>query len=214
MCIILFLLIKPAKETNMKKAITILAAVVLTATLAFGEAVVGKPAPDFEAKDINGKTHRLSDFKGKIVVIEAYNMDCPFCANHYKTGAMQELQAWATGQGVVWLVVNSVNKNHPSYRSPEKAKEEFAAQKMKATAWIDDSDGKLGKAYGLKTTPHIVIIGKDGIVAYNGAIDDRPATDGDPRTAKNYVKEALQSLLEGKPVAVKQTKPYGCSVKY
>lgn len=198
----------------MKKAITILAAAVLTATLAFSDAVVGKPAPDFEAKDINGKTHRLSDFKGKIVVIEAYNLDCPFCANHYKTGAMQELQAWATGQGVVWLVVNSVHKKHPSYRTPEKAKQEFAAQKIKATAWIDDSDGKLGKAYGLKTTPHLVIIDKDGIVAYNGAIDDRAATDGDPRTAKNYVKDALQNLLSGKPVAVKQTKPYGCSVKY
>ncbi|MCX7872267.1 MAG: redoxin domain-containing protein [Verrucomicrobiae bacterium] len=198
----------------MKKASTILAITLLATSLAFGEAVVGKPAPDFEAKDINGNTHRLSDYKGKLVVIEAYNLDCPFCANHFKTGAMQELQGWATEQGVVWLVVNSVNKNHPSYRTPEKAKQEFEAQKMKATAWIDDSDGKLGKAYGLKTTPHMVVIGKDGIVAYNGAIDDRPSSSGDPRTARNYIKEAIQSLLSGNQVAVKQTKPYGCGVKY
>lgn len=198
----------------MKTALTIIAATALATALAFGEATVGKPAPNFEVKDINGKTHRLSDFKGKIVVIEAYNLDCPFCANHYKTGAMQELQEWATGKGIVWLVVNSVHKNHPSYRTPEKAKQEFQAQKIKATAWIDDSDGKLGKAYGLKTTPHLVVIDKDGVVAYNGAIDDNPSANGDPRKAKNYVKEAIENLLSGKPVAVKQTKPYGCSVKY
>ncbi|MGC8886528.1 MAG: redoxin domain-containing protein [Verrucomicrobiia bacterium] len=198
------------------KKITISAIILSIAMLniAYGEAVVGKPAPEFTAKDINGKMHKLADYKGKIVVIEAYNLDCPFCANHFKTGAMQELQGWATGQGVVWFVVNSVNPKNPSHRTPEQAKKEFESQKMKATAWIDDSDGKLGKAYGLKTTPHIVIIDKEGNVAYNGAIDDRPATSGDPRTARNYVKEALQNLLAGKPVEVKQTKPYGCSVKY
>ncbi|MGB9602121.1 MAG: redoxin domain-containing protein [Limisphaerales bacterium] len=199
----------------MKK--TTISAIILSIAMlniAYGEAVVGKPAPDFTAKDINGKMHKLADYKGKIVVIEAYNLDCPFCANHFKTGAMQELQGWATGQGVVWFVVNSVNPKNPSHRTPEQAKKEFESQKMKATAWIDDSDGKLGKAYGLKTTPHIVIIDKEGNVAYNGAIDDRPATSGDPRTARNYVKEALQNLLAGKPVEVKQTKPYGCSVKY
>lgn len=199
----------------MKKTILpIIISVVFGLNIARGEAVVGKPAPDFTAKDINGKTHKLADYKGKIVVLESYNLDCPFCANHFKTGAMQELQGWATGQGVVWLVVNSVNPKNPSHRSPEQARKEFESQKMKATAWIDDSDGKVGKAYGLKTTPHIVIVDKDGNVAYNGAIDDRPATSGDPRTARNYVKEALQNLLSGKPVEVKQTKPYGCGVKY
>lgn len=208
---------KNRKDMNMKKMIiptlTIVCSI-LAMNFAFGEAVVGKPAPDFTAKDIDGKTHKLSDYKGKIIVLEAYNLDCPYCANHYKTGAMQELQGWATTQGVVWFVVNSVNPKHPNYRTPEQAKKEFQSQKMKATAWIDDSDGKLGKAYGLKTTPHLIIIDKNGIVAYNGAIDDRPATSGDPRTARNYVKEALQNLLAGKPVEVKQTKPYGCSVKY
>ncbi|MGC8742897.1 MAG: redoxin domain-containing protein [Verrucomicrobiia bacterium] len=199
----------------MKKAILpIIISVAFGLNIARGEAVVGQTAPEFTAKDINGKIHKLADYKGKIVVLESYNLDCPFCANHFKSGAMQELQGWATGQGVVWLVVNSVNPKNPSHRSPEQAKKEFESQKMKATAWIDDSDGKVGKAYGLKTTPHIVIVDKDGNVAYNGAIDDRPATSGDPRTARNYVKEALQNLLSGKPVEVKQTKPYGCGVKY
>lgn len=198
----------------MKNIITILSVTLISASIALADAVVGKPAPEFTAKDIDGKTHKLSDYKGKIVVLEAYNLDCPFCANHFKTGAMQELQEWATKNGVIWFVVNSVNKNNPSYRPPEKAKKEFAEQKMKATAWLDDSDGKVGKSYGLKTTPHIVIVDKDGIVAYNGAIDDRPEASGDPRKARNYVREALQNLLAGKPVEVKQTKPYGCSVKY
>lgn len=175
---------------------------------------VGKPAPDFTATDLEGKTHRLADFKGKIVVIEAYNLDCPYVANHYKTGAMQDLQAYATSKGVVWLVVNSVNPKHSNYRTREAAKKEFAAQKIKATAWIDDSSGALGKAYGLKTTPHMVIIDKEGNVAYDGAIDDKATTDHDPRKARNYVREALDQLLAGQPVTVSKTKPYGCSVKY
>jgi peroxiredoxin len=189
--------------------------VVLTSTLSvLAEAEVGKAAPEFTARDINGKTHNLSDFKGKIVVLEAYNLDCPFCAHHFKTGAMQELQGYATSKGVIWLVINSVHARHPSHRAPEAAKMEFAAQKMKATAWIDDSSGAVGKAYGLKTTPHLVVIDKNGVVAYNGAIDDKADTEGDPRKARCYVREALDKLMAGEPVSVAKTKPYGCGVKY
>src|SRR6266542_4130936 len=115
---------------------------------AFATPQVGKPAPDFTVTDINGKTHKLSDYKGKIVVLEEYNLDCPFCANHFKSGAMQELQAYAGSKGVVWLVINSVNAKNPGYRDAAAAKKEFQAQKMKAAAWIDDSSGKIGKAYG------------------------------------------------------------------
>lgn len=186
----------------------------LTHFAAFAEAQVGKTAPDFAARDLNGKTHRLADYKGKIVVIESYNLDCPFCANHFKAGAMQELQAEATAKGVVWLVVNSSNPKSPSHRNNATAKKEWRAQKMKATAWIDDGDGKFGKAYGLKVTPHMVVINTDGVVAYNGAIDDSPSTDGDPRKARNYVREAISALQAGKPVEVTRTKPYGCGVKY
>jgi len=182
--------------------------------LALAQADIGKPAPDFTAKDIEGKTHKLSDYKGKIVVLESYNLDCPFCANHFKSGAMQDLQAELTAKGAVWPVVNSSNPKSGSYRNPAAAKKEWASQKMKATAWIDDSDGKVGKAYGLKTTPHMVVIGKDGNVAYVGAIDDKAVSEGDPRKARNYVREAVNTLIAGKPVEVTRTKSYGCGVKY
>lgn len=198
----------------MKRSVTILGSLLLGVGLVYAEATVGEPAPAFTAKDIHGKTHKLTDFKGKIVVIEAYNHDCPFCANHFTSGAMQELQGEMTKGGVIWLVVNSSNPKSPSYRPPAVAKKEWDTLKMKATAWIDDSDGKLGKAYGLKVTPHIVVIDAAGKVAYNGAIDDKPDTEGDPRKARNYVREAVAALKAGQPVPVTKTKPYGCGIKY
>lgn len=185
-----------------------------TAAMAFAGAEIGKPAPDFTATDINSQTHKLSDYKDKIVVLEAYNLDCPYCAHHFKTGAMQELQAELAAKGVVWLVVNSTNPKNPSYRTPEKASKEWDAQKMKATAWLDDSSGAIGKAYGMKTTPHMFVIAKDGTLAYQGAIDDKADTEGDPRKARNYVREAVTKLLAGEKPIVTQTKPYGCGVKY
>jgi peroxiredoxin len=181
---------------------------------ALGAAEVGKPAPDFTATDINGQTHKLSDYQGKIVVLESYNLDCPFCHNHYRTGAMQELQRDLTAKGVVFFVVNSVSPKHPSHRTAEAAKKEWASQKMAATAWLDDSSGEIGKAYGMRTTPHMFVINQAGVLVYAGAIDDRPASDGDPRTARNYVREAVQKLQAGEKLAVSQTKPYGCGVKY
>lgn len=191
----------------MKKALITLSGLVLTCGLAFADADVGKAAPDFTVTDVNGKTHKLSDHKGKIVVLEAYNLDCPYVANHYNTGAMQELQGNVTGKDVVWLTVNS------SYSDAAKAKKEAADKKIKATV-VHDPAGKIGKAYGFKTTPHMVVVGKDGKVAYNGAIDDKAETEGDPRAAKNYVKDAVGKLQAGQPVAVAKTKPYGCGVKY
>jgi len=198
----------------MKTIASFLTAFALSTVVALAQADIGKPAPDFSAKDIEGKTHKLSDYKGKIVVLESYNLDCPFVANHFKSGAMQDLQKDMTAREVVWLVVNSSNPKSPSYRNAAAAKKEWSAQKMKATAWLDDSDGKVGKAYGLKTTPHMIVIDKSGNVAYNGAIDDKAVSEGDPRKARNYVREAATALLDGKPVAVTRTKPYGCGVKY
>jgi peroxiredoxin len=191
----------------MKKTLITLSGLVLTCALAFANAEVGKTAPDFTVTDVNGKTHKLSDHKGKIIVLEAYNLDCPYVANHYNTGAMQELQGNLTAKDVVWLTVNS------SYKDAEKAKKEAADKKIKATV-VHDPAGKIGKAYGFKTTPHMVVIGKDGKVAYNGAIDDKAETEGDPRAAKNYVKEAVAKLQAGEPLTVAKTKPYGCGVKY
>jgi peroxiredoxin len=182
-----------------------------TATLAVE---VGKPAPDFTAQDINGKTIHLSDYKGKIVVLESYNSDCPYCHNQYKTGAMQAMQRDLAAKGVVWLLVNSVNPKNFSHRTPEQAKAEMAAEKMDVTAWIDDGSGAVGHLYDMKTTPDMYVINKDGVLVYEGAIDDQPDPFHDPTKAQNYVSAAIDALLADKPVAVTETKPYGCGVKY
>ncbi len=196
----------------MKKLFVLLSTLALAATTFAVD--IGKPAPDFTGTDINGKTVKLSDYAGKIVVLESYNSDCPFCHNHYATGAAQELQAQLTAKGVVWLIVDSVGTSNDSYRTPAQARQEWADFKIKATAWLADPSGTIGHLYGMKTTPHLFVIAKDGTLAYEGAMDDRPETDGDPRTAHNYVKAAVDSLLAGKPVAVTKTRPYGCGVHY
>jgi peroxiredoxin len=196
----------------MIKTFVLLAALTL-ATAAFA-VETGKPAPDFTGTDINGKTVKLGDYAGKIVVIESYNSVCPFCQNHYKTGAMQALQKELAAKNVVWLLVDSVNAKNFGYRAPEQARQEMAAQKMNVTAWIDDSSGVIGRLYGMETTPHMFVIDKSGTLVYDGAIDNQPDVDHDPAKARNYVREAVDELVAGKPVAVSQTKPYGCSVKY
>src|SRR5580698_7588497 len=123
----------------MKTQLAILTALTLAATTFAVE--VGKPAPDFTGTDINGKTIKLSDYKGKIVVIESYNSDCPFCNNQYRTGAMQEQQKDLASKGVVWLIVNSVNPKNSSHRTPAEAQQEWSDRKIAATAWLDDSSG-------------------------------------------------------------------------
>jgi peroxiredoxin len=191
---------------------------ILAATLALAASAwaveVGKPAPDFTGTDITGKTIKLSDYKGKIVVIESYNSDCPFCHNQYQSGATQELQKQLADKGVVWLLVNSVSPSNGSHRTAAEAQQEWSSLKIAATAWIDDSTGTIGHLYGMRTTPHVFVVNKDGTLAYEGAMDDHPDPVHDPRTARNYVKEAVDDLLAGKPVAVTQTKPYGCAVHY
>jgi peroxiredoxin len=196
----------------MKKTLALFAIMALAGSAFAVE--IGKPAPDFTGMDINGKTVKLSDYKGKIVVIESYNSDCPFCHNHYKTGAMQELQRTLAAKGVVWLLVDSVNTKNFSYRTPVQAQKESADLKIDATAWIDDHTGDIGHLYDMKTTPHCFVVAADGTLVYDGAIDNRPEPSGDPRTAKNYVRAAVDDLLAGKPVEVSQTKPYGCGVHY
>jgi peroxiredoxin len=195
------------------KKLAVLSTIMALAASAFA-AEVGKPAPNFTATDINGKTVHLSDYSGKIVVIESYNSDCPYCNNQYKTGAMQDLQKDLAAKGVVWLLVNSVNPNNPSHRTDDQAKVEMAKENMSVTAWIDDSSGSVGHLYGMLTTPHMFVIDKSGKLVYDGAIDNQPDPFHDPKAAHNYVKEAVDDLIAGKPIAVSQTKPYGCSVKY
>src|SRR5262245_54864006 len=161
----------------MKRVITLLALAGLAGAAftptAFAAAEIGQPAPDFTATDIHGKPVKLSDYKGKIVVLESYNIECPFCANHFKTGAMQETQKDLTDKGVVWIKKNSSNPKHANYNTPEKAQAEWNEHKLKATAEVQDSDGKVGKLYGMKTTPQMYVINKEGVLVYNGAIDDK-----------------------------------------
>jgi peroxiredoxin len=196
----------------MKTAIALLTALTF-ATAAFA-VEIGKPAPDFTGTDINGKTVHLSDYKGKIVVIEADNPDCPYCENQFKTGAMQKLQKDMVAKGVVWLLVNSVNPKNFSHRTPEQAQKVMADENMDVTAWIDDSSGAIGHLYGMETTPDMYVINKDGILVYQGAIDNKPDPFHNPLAANNYVRDAVDDLLAGKPVEVSETKPYGCAVHY
>ena len=195
----------------MKTTLALLAAGTLTFS-AFA-VDIGKPAPDFTGTDITGKTIKLSDYKGKIVVLESYNSDCPFCHNQY-SGATQALQKQLGDKGVVWLLVNSVNPNNPSHRTSAQAQQEWSELKIAATAWIDDSSGAIGHLYGMRTTPHVFVVDKNGTLVYEGAMDDHPDPVHNPKTARNYVRETVDDLLAGKPIEVTQTKPYGCAVHY
>lgn len=165
-------------------------------------AEVGKTAPDFELKGIDGKTVKFSDLKDKVVVLEWFNMECPVCVK--RMPVMEETSAKYAKQGVVWLAVDSTN-----FRKVEE-NAAFAKDKKIAYPILMDNDGKVGKAYGAKTTPHMFVINK-GKLVYAGAIDDGNASEAGK---KNYVAEALDSVLAGKEVATGTTKPYGCSVKY
>lgn len=176
---------------------------------------VGKPAPDFKAKDITGAEQSLSAYKDKIVVLEWHNPGCPFVHKHYDGGNMQSVQKYAAEKGVVWISINSSAEGKEGHLTPEAAKEVLAKDKASPNAYILDPEGTIGHLYGAKTTPHMFVIGKDGVLAYEGAIDDKPtANPDDNATAKNYVKEAIDALVAGKPVETPQTRAYGCSVKY
>ena len=179
------------------------------------EALVDKSAPNFTLPDTNGKSHSLSDYKGKIVVLEWLNHDCPFVKKFYNSGHMQKLQKTYGKKGVVWFSVISSAPGKDGYCTPEQANELIKQKKAAPTALLLDPDGKVGKLYGAKTTPHMYIITSDGVVVYNGAIDDIRSTNvEDIAKAKNYVQIGLDEVMAGKEVSTKTSVPYGCSVKY
>lgn len=176
---------------------------------------VGQPAPNFTAVDINGVEHSLSDFKGKNVVLEWSNHDCPFVVKHYEPGNMQKIQKQATDDGVIWITIVSSAEGKQGYVSPEEANKIMKEVGANSTARILDPSGEIGKLYGAKTTPHMFVIDEEGILAYAGAIDsDSSFKQSSIKDATNYVKAALNSLNAGQPIEVASTKPYGCSVKY
>lgn len=176
---------------------------------------IGKPAPAFSATDSHGKTRNLSDFKGKTVVLEWTNAECPYVVKHYDSGNMQKLQETYTGKDVVWLTVNSGAEGKQGHLTSEQANALIAEKGNKATAYLIDTRGEIGKAYDAKTTPHMFVIDKEGVLVYDGAIDDNDsAKPEDAATAKNYVVAAIDATLDGKTVDKAKTKPYGCGVKY
>jgi peroxiredoxin len=196
----------------MKKLITVIA--LLISTTAFA-AKVNQPAPAFTAKDWNGKTVSLSDFKGKYVVLEWHNKGCPFVKKYYKSGAMQKLQQEWTGKNVVWLVIDSSAKSNEGFDDAAGAMADMQSNKASPSDVILDADGKVGHAFGAQTTPHMFVIDKTGNLIYNGAIDDKPTADAsDIAAATNYVSLALNESMAGKTLSHPTSKPYGCSVKY
>ena len=192
------------------------AALGLFAAAVLSAATVGQPAPAFTLTDLDGKTHSLSDFKGKTVVLEWVNQECPFVVKHYeKSGNLPATQKAAVADGVVWLLINSAAPGKQGDYDAEKVKAWMEKNKVAATAYFRDQDGKVGRAYDAKTTPQIYVINAEGVLVYNGAIDSKRSTDAkDIEGAENYAKSALAALKEGRPVATPVTQPYGCSVKY
>lgn len=175
---------------------------------------VGETAPDFTAIDSNGKSHSLSDFKGKIVVLEWTNNQCPFVRKQYEPGNMQKLQKAAKDKGVVWLSIISSAPGKQGYVNAQEANTLTKNRNAVPTAVLLDADGKIGRLYDARTTPHMYIIANNKL-AYMGAIDSISSSDtGDIPKAKNYVTTALNELLSNKPVSTPVTQPYGCSVKY
>jgi peroxiredoxin len=173
---------------------------------------IGAPAPDFDLPGSDGHRHRLSDYAGKTVVLEWTSPVCPYTAMKYKSGAMQALQRQAAEQGAVWISIDTAAPGRPGYLTPQAMMDRVAHYHATIAAFLSDPDGKIGRAYGAKTTPSFYIVGRGGRLAYQGAMDDDPSAD-DARGA-NYVRAALDDLRQGQAVKKAETHPYGCAVEY
>lgn len=181
----------------------------------FAQPATPSMAPTFTAFDIDWKSHSLSDYAGKVVVLEWFNPGCPYVKKHYESHNMQKLQNTYTSKDVIWLTVNSSAEGKQGYMTNEEAKEKVKSWEIKATSQLVDPEGVVGKAYNAKTTPHIFVIDKKGALVYQGAIDDNDSAK--PSTiegAKNYAAQALDEVLAGKAVSEPVTESYGCGVKY
>lgn len=190
-------------------------AVTLAISLAAYAVRIGDAAPDFAGTDTNGKTHKLSDYRGKYVVLEWTNNGCPYTQKHYDSGNMQVLQKDWTARGVVWLTLLSSARGEQGYMTAAQENAYMSKVKASPTAALLDPTGAIGHEYSAKTTPHMFVIDPSGKLIYDGAIDDHPTTDlSDVKISKNYVSAALTEAMAGQPVAVSYTRPYGCSVKY
>lgn len=193
----------------------LVAAVAASFALTAVAATPGQSAPDITVNDTVGKAIKLADHRGKYVVLEWTNPECPFVRKHYVSGNMQALQKEFAAKQVVWLAVNSTNRGHYEYKSPAQMSEWMKAQGGAPAAVLIDETSVAGRAYAARTTPHMFVIDPAGKILYAGAIDDkRSSNPADAKTANNHVRAALNEALAGKPVSVASTQPYGCSVKY
>jgi hypothetical protein len=193
----------------------VVALLMAVAPLLIAAAHVGAPAPDFTGTTSMGKTIHLSDFHGKFVVLEWHNNGCPYVRKHYNSGNMQKLQKEWTSKGVVWLTIISSAPGKQGYVTAGEENEYLTKMNAVPSAAILDPEGTIGHMYDAKTSPHMFIINPQGVLIYDGAIDDKPTTDlNDVPSATNYVNLALDAAMSGKPVAVQTSRPYGCSVKY
>ena len=194
---------------------TLAALAALTPQAARASATVGGPAPDFSLADLKGQVHRLSDYRGSIVVLEWTNPECPIVRKHYLSGNMPGLQKSASAEGVVWLSINSGHPGSQGDYDPARVDGWLRSTGASPAAYLRDPDGQVGRLYGAKATPDMFVVAADGTLAYAGAIDSIPSSDpSDIARAANYVRAALDSLLKGRPVAVATSRPYGCSIKY
>jgi peroxiredoxin len=194
---------------------TLLTLAASTALFAADSPAVGTTAPDFSLTDSKGKTQTVSQYKGKYVVLEWFNPDCPFVKKHYGSGNMQKLQEEFTAKGVVWLSIDSSAPGLEGNLTAEQAEKKIAEWKTKQTAFVLDPDGKAGRIYGAKNTPHMFVINPEGKIVYEGAIDSKATPNpSDIAGSTNYVKVALEESLAGKTVTTPSSRPYGCSVKY
>ena len=180
----------------------------------FGALNPGDQAPGFELTDNTGSKRKLSDYLGKIVVLEWTNPLCEFTAKHYESGNMQALQKQITDQGVIWLAINTAKSTSASFMTPQAATERMAKFKTSMTALLLDETTDIGRLYGSRATPGIFIIDEAGIIAYHGGVDDDPWGDGNIKNAQNYVIPAIANLIKKQPIETPVTKAYGCSVTY
>ena len=200
-------------KTKLLTALLTIAA--FSALFAADSPAVGTNAPDFSLTDSKGKTQTVSQYKGKYVVLEWFNPECPFVKKHYGSGNMQKLQQEFTGKGVVWLTIDSSAPGLEGNLTADQANAKMSEWKTKQTALVLDPDGKAGRSYGAKNTRHMFVINPEGKIVYEGAIDSKATPNpADITSATNYVKVALEESIAGKPVSNANTKPYGCSVKY
>jgi len=199
----------------MKRPNWILAVLAVLMALPLLAGRVGEPAPDFAGSDSNGKAHKLSDYRGKVVVLEWHNQGCPYTKKHYDTGNMQKLQKDWTAKGVVWLTIISSAPGEQGYVTAEQENAYLKKTNSTPTAALLDPSGAIGHLYGAKTTPHMYVISPNGRLVYEGAIDSKSTADAaDIAGATNWVQAALTEVAAGKQVATPVTRPYGCSVKY